>query len=136
MKPVIILDSSIITKWFRSVGEEKIAQARAYRDQVEREEILVIAPDLLYYEMVNVAKNDKTQTEELWEESLDAIFSLPFEISLPDKNRFLQIFNLAKQLDISTYDACYLALAKERNTVLVTCDKELLTKAPDLTKPL
>lgn len=136
MKPTVVLDSSVITKWFRSVGEEKTDQARVYRDQLEKDEISVVVPDLLYYEMINVAKNDKIGPQKYWEEAIEILFSFPFEICPLDREFSQEVLNLAKGLDISAYDACYLTLAKERNIILVTADRELLTKAPDLTKPL
>ncbi|MCD6535719.1 MAG: type II toxin-antitoxin system VapC family toxin [Thaumarchaeota archaeon] len=47
-----------------------------------------------------------------------------------------KILSMAKELNITAYDASYLILAKENNLTLVTEDKKLKTKAEKLVKAI
>lgn len=136
MNPKIVLDSSIIIKWFRSNGEEKVVEARNYLQRIIAGEIVILVPDLLYYEIANIAKNDKTQSQDFWQDSLETLFSSSLEVLPPDNSFIKKAYKLAKDLNISVYDACYLVLARDNGSFLVTADKELLAKAPGLTKSL
>lgn len=136
MNPKFVLDSSIIIKWFRADGEEKVVEARNYLVKNLAGEITILVPDLLYYEIANIAKNDKIQSQDFWEDSLETLFSSSLEVSPPDSNFIKKAYKLAKDLNVSAYDASYLVLARDNGCLLVTPDRELLTNAPDLTTPL
>ena len=47
-----------------------------------------------------------------------------------------KILSMAKELNITAYDASYIILAKENNLTLVTEDKKLRTKAEKLVKAI
>jgi predicted nucleic acid-binding protein len=51
----VVLDSSVVLKWFRGEGERHVESARALRAAFAAGELLVFAPSLLLLEIANVA---------------------------------------------------------------------------------
>ena len=51
----VVLDASVVIKWFRAEGERHVEPARALRAAFEAGELIVFAPPLLRLEIVNVA---------------------------------------------------------------------------------
>lgn len=132
----LVLDSSVVIKWFKTKEEKNVLRARSYLRSLKDNKLTISVPDLIYYEIANIARGDRFYQNDFWEESLVSLFSLDWDLHVPDKEFCLDTLSLAKEISVSAYDATYLVLAKRLNTVLVTEDKELLTKAPNLTKPL
>ena len=91
----------------------------------------LIAPTLLPYEMASICLKKTKQTPEqatLLKTALQmadalAIETLPVEMAA--------VIDLAKQTNLTTYDASYLWLARVTNAELVTLDKRLLEVTSD-----
>lgn len=87
--------------------------------------LLLIAPTLLPYEVGNglcSAIRQKRITFKQANQLLDAFLDLELDLSATD---ILFAFHLAKQHDLTVYDASYLSLAFEKNVYLFTLDKDL-----------
>lgn len=132
----IVLDSSVIIKWFKKAGEEKTDEADKYFKQCLNNKVTIAVPALLFYEFINIASSNKTIFESDWKESLEKLFSLPLEIYPLDVFSAKETYQISKQYDLTAYDATYLALASRLKTVLVTCDKELIKKGGSLVREL
>ena len=50
----LLVDTSVLVKWFHSEGESELAEARAIRDATGRGEVEVRVIDLAIYELGNV----------------------------------------------------------------------------------
>ena len=50
-----VLDASVVLKWFHSEGEGHVDLARQLRKRFEDGELRVLAPQLLWLELLNVA---------------------------------------------------------------------------------
>jgi predicted nucleic acid-binding protein len=124
----LILDSSIIVKWFFS--ENASDKALLIKDQFVKGNISIVIPLIFYYEINNVLK---TATKKLQIEQHDAIalydalFDLNF-ITYSTESLFKQSLELALKYDISSYDASYVALAEYLQVDFVTADKKLINK--------
>lgn len=118
----VVLDASVVLKWFNTAGEQHVAQARQLRAGFERGDLLVVVPGLLFLELLNTgARRWKWEGPRLerWASLLTRAGFEVREPSLPAVARWAG-------LGLTAYDACYLALAEERKTVVITADHQML----------
>jgi predicted nucleic acid-binding protein len=82
----VVLDASVVLKWFRSEGERHVDEARALRTAYEKGELLVFAPPL-HLEILNVAGRRWRLGEEALVELAGALEELGFELLEPPLER-------------------------------------------------
>lgn len=126
----LVLDASVVIKWF--LDEKLSNKALKYRDQHLNNEITLVAPSLLVFEITNALA---TKPEIDLQAILLAIESLYFTKikECPfNKKQALQSAQLSKKYQISVYDAAYLALAQTLDRPFVTADQKLARKLTDL----
>ena len=118
----IVVDTSVIVKWY--IPEQHHEQARALRDAYLDGEFDLVAPALMPFEAVNALKySGHYEGESLKEASK----SLPeYGIDLVSFNKTGPIAEIANDLDITIYDAAYIALAQNHDTKAYTADGNLL----------
>lgn len=126
----LILDSSVIAKWFFPEADND--KALALKDSFIHSDISISIPLLLFYEMNNILKTatqslriDKKEAGKVYK----AFLHLPFVVysSQALMNSTLEI---AIKYNISSYDAAYIALAEYLQVMFVTADEKLLKKVP------
>lgn len=132
----IVLDASVVVKWFKKKNEQHSEQAEALLQSLLGAAVRVSIPTLLFTELVSIAAFDHTVSEEHWQEALVFLFSLSWHVYPPDQFLIKDTYQMAKGLGLSAYDATYLAVAKRCNAVVVTEDKELLVKGGNLVRAL
>lgn len=122
----LVIDASIVIKLY--VPEILAEKAEELFYRVERDEIILIAPDLLYAETGNILwkkyRLQELTTQEVKEIS-DAIVSLPLRIE-PSRPLIQLAIDLGIAYDITVYDALYVSTAKIYETKLVTADRKLI----------
>jgi len=128
----VVLDASVVLKWFRGEGEPNVDAARTLRTAYEEGELRVLAPLLLYLEILNVAGRR-------WRLADDALLALPealerfsFEIVEPPLEHVARW--IARGL--TAYDAAYVAVAETTGVKLVSDDRVILELAPEVAEPL
>lgn len=127
-----VLDASVVLKWFHSEGEEHVEAARRLRERFEAGELRVLAPPLLWLELLNVAARSWRWSEEQLLQLAAALPELGFELLEPD---LPQIAHWTA-LGLTAYDAAYVAVADQAGVQLVTDDAEILRTASELAKPI
>jgi len=126
--PALVLDASVILKWFRSQNETNLKAAHAYRRHHLEAKIRLAVPELLYYEILNVlaTKPDITLSQ------LSQAAQLLEQVNLDRYPLYGQLaqttINFQREYAISLYDASYLALANYLSTNLITADTKLANK--------
>lgn len=113
-----VIDASVIAAWcFR--------EPRAREALTSLQGTDIYAPPLLAYELTSIARK-KTLTYPdkagLIEEALHTALTLPInwsEVNHP------AVMRLALEVNITTYDACYLYIARKAGIPLVTFDETL-----------
>ncbi len=120
------LDASVVLKWF--VNEEDTNQALNLRKEFYAGKREIVVPDLLLFEIANALRyNPSFSTKEI-RESLDTLFGIGIEIITPTLSLLGKTVELAEKLDLTCYDATYLALADELGFELITADERLYRK--------
>jgi len=125
---LVVLDSSVVIKWLRD-GESLRAQALALRASYLDGSLDIAVPDLLIYEVANVLryKTDLTSTEVV--AAVQSIFDMDVAIIPIGPELAARAIALARQHDVTVYDATFVACAEHLSASLVTADAGLAGKA-------
>lgn len=121
-RPALVLDASVGVKWFSPKDEAALTQALALRDAHISQRILVIIPDLFYYEVTNAVINKKFFSNHMVQSVASSLFSLNLQTISVDRELLCVAANISRQFNITIYDSCYIALAAGHNCPLVTAN--------------
>lgn len=128
----VVLDASVVLKWFRVEGERNLEPARSLRATFEAGRLTVVAPSLLRLEIVNVAGRRWKWGEGALVDLAVALGEVGFEFEEPELARVASW----TARGLTAYDAAYVALAEARSTPLVTDDELVLSVAGDVATAL
>jgi len=114
--PVLVVDSSVLAAFvFRESNQKEAAKSMAHQS--------LHAPWLIDYEMVSVAlKKANSGLADIARQGIERLAQI--RITRHRTKRQAQ-WQLAKQQNLSAYDAAYLQLAIELNAPLATYDRKL-----------
>ena len=122
----LVIDASVLIKFY--VPEILSAEAGHLLARMQRGEITLLAPDLLYPETGNILWK-KQRLRELTpsevEEITDAIISLPLKIEI-SKSLLPRALDVAMAYGITVYDALYISTAMVHEIRMVTADTKLV----------
>jgi len=122
----LVMDASVLIKFY--VPEILSDRAERLLAKVEKQDIDLLVPDLIYLEAGNILwkkQRLKELTRSEVEEITDAVLSLPLKIET-SKSLLPLAVNIAIAYGITVYDASYLSLAKVYETTLMTADRRLV----------
>jgi predicted nucleic acid-binding protein len=123
-----VLDASVVLKWFHRGGEVHAEAAGALRGDFEAGELKVIAPPLLWLEIINVAARrwgwDSSQLEAL----AASLSELGFELVEPEPEAIARWAGRGL--------TAYVAVAEETGAPVITDDAQICRLAKGLSEPL
>ena len=126
---MIVLDASVIAKWF--LEEPESSSALYYRDlHLKRKEIIIV-PHILVYEIANLLLY-KNFTEKEIISVLESLENFKIEVISLNFSDIVRVAILAKEREITAYDAAYVLLARNFGCKFITADKKLYKKVKDL----
>lgn len=128
----LVLDSSVILKWFTAVPEEHQDRARAFQSAFVEGQLRVIAPQVLMLEMLNAAARGWRWTAEQLAELASELSVLRFELVDP---RLVDVARWTAE-GLSAYDAAFVAVAEAAGVELVTADRRMIALAPGIARSL
>lgn len=122
----VVVDASVVVKWF--VEEEYSREARLLRDAYANGLVDLAAPSLLPYEVINALKysgafgeDELKEAASILEDHQIALYDLVGEVAQ-------KAVEIAMRKGVTVYDAAYVALAHELDTVIYTADEKLLRR--------
>ncbi len=122
----LVIDASVLIKFY--IPEILSDRAERLLAKVEKKEIDLLAPDLIYPEAGNILwkkQRLKELTRPEVEEITDAILLLPLKIEA-SKSLLTVAVDMAIAYGMTVYDALYLSLAKVYETTMITADRKLV----------
>ena len=123
---VLLVDTSVLIKWFHSEGESQLAEARALREAARRGDIEARVIDLALYEMGNVLLRSLHWSGPDVADQLDDLIVIcgsPLAVSAA---WLRQAAVLGAANGLTFYDACWAATAQALGISLVSADVQLL----------
>ncbi len=122
---MIVLDASVIAKWF--LEEENSKKAIYYLDSHLKNKERICVPSLLLYELSNVFISKKFNEKDIIK-AFKSLQDCNLEVIHFYFDDIKRVTLLAKRTNITTYDATYLELALRFNCPFITADKKLFEK--------
>ena len=132
MHPKIVVDTSVLIKWFKTRGEEFLAEARKLLEEIERRPIEVHVPALLLYEVGNILLLKTRLGLASLDKAVERLEGLPFLVAPPATPLLKRALRLGREFSITFYDASFLALAVELDCPFVTADQRLFDRTRTL----
>jgi len=127
MKPFVI-DASMAAAW--SLEDEKSEASEQIFEEAKGTEGGRFVPSIFWHEIRSIYLKKARGRKITWEESLVLLEGLrDFEPIIRETGDDAQVMALARQYELSAYDAAYLALAIELDAILATNDRRLARAA-------
>ncbi|MBU4224186.1 type II toxin-antitoxin system VapC family toxin [Patescibacteria group bacterium] len=120
----IVLDSSVIFKWFHFENEDNVETARSLYEKDISRYFHVLTPELLLYEIINTFKSRTEIDVVLLEEILKELFHILIFIKLDSKD-YINAYEISKKTNNSIYDSIYIAISEKYRAPFITADKKL-----------
>ncbi len=132
MAPKVVVDSSVLIKWFKTQSEGLIPEARALLKEVTDRPLQVHVPALLLYEVGNILLQKTRLAAAALDTALGQLEALPFTIAPPATPLLRRAAHLGREFGLTFYDASFLALAVELDCPFITADQRLFDRVHTL----
>ncbi len=129
---MIVLDASILAKWFLKEGDSDAALD--FKEQLTKEKIDIAIPDLALYETLNALRFKKDMPEQIIKDVLFSLLNSGLQIIMPTETLLKEAIHISFAADLSIYDSVYLALANDLGVPLVTADRRIIQQAEPFAK--
>lgn len=132
MAAKIVIDTSVLIKWFKTRDEDLLKEARALLEEVETHPLEVHVPALLLYEVGNILLLKTRLGPAALDDAIERLETLPFIVAPPATPLLKRAMRLGRELTLTFYDASFLALAVELDCPYITADRRLFERARTL----
>lgn len=132
MAPKIVVDTSVLIKWFKTRDEDLLKEARNLLRETETRPLEVHVPALLLYEVGNVLLLKTQLGVAALSNAIENLESLPFMVAPPATPLLKRAARLGRELSLTFYDASFLALAVELDCPYITADRRLFERIRSL----
>ena len=116
----VVVDTSVVVKWLNQDNEDHIDKADTILKDVQSNNIQLIVPELVKYEVGNVLIHGKGLSLEQAIDVLAQLYKLPLTFIEDNISLATETTTIASNANISYYDASFIAVAKQFDAVLVT----------------
>lgn len=123
-----VIDASVIMKWF--LNEEDSDKAIEIKNRYTENKIILIVPELLFIEVINVLRYKKKDFEDL-KKINNFLWNLQFKVEKANRDVIDKAIEISIKNNFTIYDSIYIALSQIHGCELITADKELV-KIPNV----
>lgn len=128
----LVVDASVVTKFFSPSPERFVDQATMLGDAIAEGRVRCRAPELLVLEVLNVGARRWKLEEPALRVLVAAIEDLGIDLVAVDYGRVAAW----SARGLSAYDAAYVAVAESASLRLITDDEQIVQVAGDIALPL
>ncbi len=128
----IVVDTSVLIKWIKTRDEDLVKEARRLLDAIEKARLEVAVPALLFYEVGNILLTKTRLSPEDLARAMDDLSVFPLVVADPRAELLRRTARLGRELNLTFYDASFLALAEELDCDFVTADRRFYEAAARL----
>lgn len=121
--PLVVVDASVVVKWFLAEGETGVAEAAALLADHAEASVRLVAPALIVHELLGVFV--RRLRGDAIPDAIEAFFDASVHLVLPDRSLVLRAAVLVAECQVSAFDAAYAALATSLGCELATADRRL-----------
>jgi predicted nucleic acid-binding protein len=119
-----ILDASVAIKWYFTKNESELDIANYLYERVSKNEIILVSPDLILYEVSNFFTSKLEIPLEKINDIISEINDIIFIINI-DSMIALKSLEISRKINKSFYDSMYVALSELLDCPLITADFKL-----------
>ncbi len=116
----LIVDSSVIVKWFSEDKEENLDQADKILKDVQKGNVDLLTPELAKYEVGNALLLGKKLSPKQYSFANAQLFRLPITFVSESEDLSMETYKIAFEFGLTYYDASFASLAKHYDATLVT----------------
>lgn len=127
----IVLDASVVIKWFKDEDEEYVNPALDIQEKKLSGEVEIIIPDLLILEVLNAFLTKPGFTREDITAIKESIIKMNMKVVCPGSKILEETIIIAKKNSLTFYDALYIAITDENDAILYTEDTEIVSCRKD-----
>ena len=120
---IVVVDASVVLKWF--LDEPDATYALTLRQRHLAGDTLLVAPDLLLYEVGNALRFKRDFTLPAIQAALSDVLHFQLDLVAPTEPLFHQAAEFSHRSRLTYYDCCYLAVARTLGATLITADQRL-----------
>jgi predicted nucleic acid-binding protein len=124
MEGPVVLDTSILIKWFRQ-GEVLAREALQLRDDYVEGRIAIALPSFVAYELANVLHYKADLSTEQVQAAVRSLFDMQMTWVPPSSATTERAVDLARAHETTVYDAVFAALAESIGATLITANARL-----------
>lgn len=110
-----------MVKWVHSQGENNLDQANQILKDAEADKVELISTELAKYEIGNALRYKDMELPQA-KTALGTIYALPVDFISLSEDSAKETIAIAKENNITYYDAAFVSLAKEKNAILITAN--------------
>jgi len=132
MAAKIVVDTSVLIKWFKRRNEELLKEARNLLREIEIHRVQVHLPALLLYEVGNILLLKTRLGLAAFDDAIGRLQGLPLQVAPPATPLLKRAVRLGREFGLTFYDASFLALALELDCPFVTADRHLFERTSRL----
>jgi predicted nucleic acid-binding protein len=122
----LVLDTSVLLKWFHTENETEVEEAQAVREAHRTGLVAAHILDLTLYELGNVLIRSLRWSATRTADLLDVVTDVCGRPLTPPAAWRREAAKLADEYRLSFYDASYAAAAQALDAPLISTDKQLL----------
>lgn len=128
----VVLDTSVIIKWFHREQELDVEAALTLRKAFLDSALDITVPDLLLYEFSNVMRYKPSYSAQDVSAMIEALYLSDITINQVDQQLIFDSISLAEQFNVSVYDASFVTLAQRLSAGFITADRKLYERIKDI----
>ena len=123
---MVVVDTSIAYKWIREEDTRHLSLEILWNFLSGKE--IVVAPDILLYELANALSNKTELTNKDIQIAWDLFRDINVPLFTPTPDFMEECLKFARKYKVTAYDASYAVLAQQKRCNLFTSDEKFVAQ--------